>query len=499
LRGGTSGVATRELRLHHRHGGYSWWSLAARRTNDHPAESDIVLALSSIDAEKRAELTIHEEQARRAAALESMFDPHVLLRAMTDINGKIVDFQYIDANAAACDYMDMSPEQLVGRTVLELLPAHDQTGLLQRYIDTLNTGHPLVLNDYEYPHEVLATRRLFDIRAVKVGDCLSFTWRDVTERNDAAQLLRDSEQRYRLLAEHIGDAVVSADPTGVIDFVSPSVELMLGWLPEELTGQRVVALVHPDDIEQAAAASVALRAGQPTASGRVRLRHKDGGWKWMASVTRAVHNEAGEIASTISTWRDIQAEVEAEERLTASERRFRLLAEHSLDIVATLTLDGRIEWISPSAEQVLGWSPAETVGRRYLDLIDPQDRRWFDEEVRRLATMGEPSRLTVRVLRANADSLWMEAVGQQSTDPATGESMRVVRLRDVQDAHVAHEVLQRQRARLSETVNGVADPLMLLDPVFDDSRVVDFLVEEVNNAACRYLRLDRAELVGAHL
>lgn len=499
LRTAGSPVASRDVRLRHRHGSYVWWSVSARRTDDDPLTSEIVLALSNIDAKKQAELTIDREQARRVAALESMFDPYVLLQALTDAHGDIIDFRYIDANAAACTYMGMTTGELVGRTVIELLPAHGQTGLLSLYIETLRTGRPLALNDYEYPHEVLSEARRFDIRAVKVGDCLSFTWRDVTERNRAAQQLIKSEAQYRLLAEHIGDVIVKAGPTGVVEYVSPSLTSILGWRPDELIGTRLRELMHRDDADMGAAAVAALRAGKASFTGRGRLQHKDGSWRWIGTVTRVIRDEHGDITATISTWRDIQAEVEAGQRLAASERRFRLLAEHSLDIVATLTLDGRIEWISPSVEHVLGWSPEQMLGRTNSDFVHPLDREWFIADVRRVAQSGAAWRLTVRVLQSAGSYLWMESMGQITTDPDTGQAIRVVRLRDVEAAHRANEQLQRQQERLAETVNGVADPLMLLEPVWENGAVADFVVEEVNAAACRYLRHDHDELVGDRL
>lgn len=500
LRASGTCVVSREVRLHHRHGSYAWWHVSARRTSDDPAEAEIVLALSNIDAEKRAELAVDEEQSLRVAVLDSMLDPHVLLRAVTDVHGDIIDFRYVDANPSACEYMGMSAQQLLGCTVVDLLPAHAKTGLLELYIDTMATGEPLILNDYEYPHEIRAATRLFDIRAVKVADCLSFTWRDVTQRHEDAQRLVQSEARYRLLAENIGDVIVSAKPTGEVDYVSASLTSVLGWRPDELLGRRVWEFMHPHDIEQASQASAALRAGSAIVSGRGRLKHKDGTWRWIGAVARAVRNPSGELVSTIGTWRDIQAEVEFEHRLAASERRFRILAEHSLDIVATVALDGGIEWISPSVQEVLGWPPEHYVGRQNLELVDPRDRAWFTAEVKRLAAQGLPSRLTVRMMRSDGTCLWMEAVGRQMTDPESGQPVRIVRLRDVQAAHVANEKLAAQQARLAATVDGVADPLLLLDPVYDaDGAVIDFTVEAANSAACRFLNVDHDLLVGGLL
>ena len=142
----------------------------------------------------RQSAAVEDERARMRATLDSLLDPHVLMRAVRDEGGHITDFVFADANDAACRYNRLPRAGMVGRRLLELLPAHVGTGLLDLYRRTIETGHPLVLDDYLYPHDILEEPRYFDIRGIKVGDALSFTWRDVTERHRAAAAL---EQRVR--------------------------------------------------------------------------------------------------------------------------------------------------------------------------------------------------------------------------------------------------------------------------------------------------------------
>ncbi len=77
------------------------------------------------------------------------------------------------------------------------------------------------------PHEMFDDERRYDIRAVRVGDGLSFTWRDVTDRFAAAQALAEQERQYRLLAENAGDVVVRTSD-GMALWISPSMEEVLG-------------------------------------------------------------------------------------------------------------------------------------------------------------------------------------------------------------------------------------------------------------------------------
>ena len=135
----------------------------------------VVLAVVLTAARNRQIEEIESERARVRATLDSLLDPHILMRAMRDAGGKITDFLIADANDAACLYNRLPRSGFVGHRLLELLPAHVATGLLDLYRRAIESGRPLVLDDYLYPHDILEEPRYYDIRGVKVGDALSFT------------------------------------------------------------------------------------------------------------------------------------------------------------------------------------------------------------------------------------------------------------------------------------------------------------------------------------
>ena len=140
-------------------------------------------ALDSIVVSLRDVTETVEADEKRAAMLDSMLDPHVLLQAVSDAGGAIVDFIFTEANQAACDYMQLVRGDLLGARLLTLLPGLAPSGMFAQYAYAVDSGEPLVLDDRPYLYEVLQDERHYDIRGVKVGDALSFTWRDVTDRH----------------------------------------------------------------------------------------------------------------------------------------------------------------------------------------------------------------------------------------------------------------------------------------------------------------------------
>ena len=127
---------------------------------------------------------------------------------------------------------------------------------------------------------------------------------DISARKEAEAQLRRQEEKYRLLAENVTDVVTHLDPATRLRYVSPSVESLLGYDPEELTGQRALDLVHPDDRSECVrAVRAALDQGQRPRT-EFRVRTKDKGYLWVESVGKSLPR-AGGRNDLIITTRDI--------------------------------------------------------------------------------------------------------------------------------------------------------------------------------------------------
>lgn len=161
---------------------------AASGPADPPAIGGFVAVIRDVHEQRITEQALLESQERLRGTIDTLLDPWVLLEAVRDASGVIVDFRFIDANQAACRANQLAYDQLMGRTLLELLPAHGPTGLFARYAEVVETGEPLAMDDLPYVG-LDGVERRSDNRAARVGDGVSFTWRDVTERYRARQEL----------------------------------------------------------------------------------------------------------------------------------------------------------------------------------------------------------------------------------------------------------------------------------------------------------------------
>ena len=205
-----------------------------------------------------------QDQARVRATLDSLLDPHVLLQAARDEGGRIVDFVFTDANRAACEFNGLAYEELIGTRLLGLHPAAGTTELFDRYVTVVESGKPLILDDWSYPQDLLGGEvRRYDVRAARIGDGLSQTWRDVTERRRLADEHRRRDDTLRQLLAHMSDGVLILDRQWRYTFVNDRTLELTGKPAEELLGRviwEVFPAINGTEFERALRAATAVRA-----------------------------------------------------------------------------------------------------------------------------------------------------------------------------------------------------------------------------------------------
>ena len=297
----------------------------------------VFAAARDVTEQEEALARSQSDRATLRATLDSLLDPHVVQEAVRDETGQIVDFVYVDANSAACAYNGLDYQDLVGARLLDLLPGHAGAGLLDQYAQVVETGEPLVQDDIVYAQELLGGQeRHYDARAARVGDGLSYTWRDVTDRHTAAQKLAESEDQYRLLAENASDVVMRLSPDRRYEWVSVSVANVLGWQSPDLVGHLIEEFIHHDDLTRFRQVIADASPGS-MASVECRFRCSDGTYRWVACRTRVKVDEHGTPVAVVGGLVDVADRKEAEakelQRLEELERFQRLTIGRELKMI----------------------------------------------------------------------------------------------------------------------------------------------------------------------
>jgi PAS domain S-box-containing protein len=237
-----------------------------------------------------------------------------LLRAVPDLMLRLrVDGTVIDFRPGRGFHVRSEPGQVIGRSVYEVLPQDGADTVADAVARALASGEP-VSSEYELTDEIEWVS--LDVQCVALApDEAIAVIRDVTPRKRAEQALRESEERFRLLAEHAHDIIFRyrlREPAGM-EYISPAITRITGYLPEEYYAEPnfPALVVHPDDRDQF---DWMASGGEP---GPFVLRWvcKDGSVIWAEQTNVAIHDDGGEIIVIEGVVRDVTSRRQAEEAL----------------------------------------------------------------------------------------------------------------------------------------------------------------------------------------
>lgn len=276
---------------------------------DVSAQMEVEQALRDSEAQlRRSEAAAHHDRARLQAIMDAMLDPHLLIAPIRDADGRITDFRHVDVNDAALAHAGLPREQFLHTTLKEM--AGDAAHFIDAYARVVDTGEALVQDAVPFAAAADSREgRLFDIRGVRVGDNVSVTIRDVTQREEANRVIADSQERYRLMAENATDMIFRLDIHGIVEWVSDGVTAILGGDPHSYLGRDIINLVAPVDRESGLAAFYEARDGIRSTI-RLRLLDSAGHPRWIEANLRVVTGADG-VVHFVGGCRDIQAEMES--------------------------------------------------------------------------------------------------------------------------------------------------------------------------------------------
>ena len=185
------------------------------------------------------------------------------------------------------------------------------------------------------------------------------------ERLRTEQALRESESRFRLIAENGSDVVSLYDVTGRIVYISPSCERVLGFLPEEMPRMAPFATVHPQDLDRLQRHFNQLVRGEPVASIQVRMMHKTGRHLWLDMMWRAVLDDAGQVVRLQVSSRDITDSKQNERRLEEAQRKLRQQQDMLQDVNSKLSELASLDGLTQLRNR-----------RAFEERLADEERRW---------------------------------------------------------------------------------------------------------------------------
>jgi PAS domain S-box-containing protein len=317
-----------------------------------------------------------------------------------------LDGRFTDVNQAACRLLGYERDELIGKTIFDIIPAEDADRLRAVRADLLLPGR---MNTAEW------TQQRKDGTFVQVevssnilpdGRWQAFV-RDVSERKRVEQALQESEERFRLTIDEapIGMALVALD--GRFVRVNRALCEIVGYSSAELTGLTFQAITHPDDLDADVALADQLARGEiPRYQLGKRYIRKDGTIVDILLSASILRSRDSAPLYYIVQIEDITERKRAEEALQTSERELRELAESMPQIVWVTRPDGRNIYFNQQWVDYTGLTLEASYGEGWITPVHPDDRQRAWDAWQRAVQRRDTYSLECRLRRADGVYQW---------------------------------------------------------------------------------------------
>ena len=265
--------------------------------------------------------------------------------------------------------------------------------------------------------------------------------RDITERKEAEQALAASEQRFRALLRNSSDIITVIDAEGIIRYVSPAVERIMGYYPEELVGKSVYDYVRPFDLGEAESIFAELwsRPGVHPPF-EFRVPHKDGSWRHSEFIVNNLLDDPS-VRGVVVNQRDITERKQAEKKLRENEELYRSVVEQAAENIFLVDVGTkRIIQANAALHRSLGYSTEELHQLTLYDVV-AHDQENIERNVRRIVEEGHRF-IDERQYRCKDGSLIDVEVSASAISYAGKEVICVV-AHDITERKEAEEALRR--------------------------------------------------------
>ena len=315
-------------------------------------------------------------------------------------------------------------------------------------------------------------------------------YRDITERKEAEEVLRESEEKLRIMFDTIRDAISISDLEGnLIDANAIGLERHGIKNKEDLIGKKGIDYIAEKDRDRAAKDLEEAISGEKTGSlVEYALMCADGKEIEVEASASLLHDSSGNPTAFINVTRDITERKQTEEALRHSEEYYRSLIDNAPDMVLILNADGTVRYGSPSIERTYGFTSKEMMGKSAFKFIHPDDAQHIiDVFSEGIHVPGYTATLEFRVLHKDGSYRYVEATGQNLLDNPSVEGV-VVNYRDITGRKEAEEAVKesekRFRAMIENSFEGIsvidADGSMKYKSPVNDS-LLGYEVDELSN------------------
>lgn len=338
------------------------------------------------------------------------------------------------------------------------------------------------------------------------GNIIGFisTLRDVTDKKKAEQMLKESEQKYRLITENSNDLIRVLSEDFKIEYINEKTHRqILGYALEDIVGEYDIKLNHPEDYTKIRRYMLKLfknKAGIHVS----RMRHKNGNYLWFEVKTKMFKDDQGN-QKYLFISRNITERRNTELALMESEEKYRNLYKNSPNAVLLSNISGLILEMNSSAESILGHSKSEMIGRNYieLDLVNSDQILALKNITKQLLKGNNPKPIELQIKKNNGNMTWIlfqssmikldneiifESIAQDITEKKKAENLIIEENKRLLDLNkMKSELISRVSHELKTPITSIFGGTQILLEVYKDNTCSEALefIELINRGGKR--------------
>lgn len=444
---------------------------------------------------ERREKTLRESRELFEKIFESQKDAILILNG--DVPPKIMA-----CNPAAESIFGYTRREMMGRTT-EFLHV-DQAALkdFRRRLDSGISGQEFFhLNDFAMKRKdgsLFPTEHTVAPLNNDRGECTGWVSvvRDRTEWKEMEEGLRESAERYRLLAENVSDVIFIRDMNLRFTYVSPSVEKLTGYTVEEAMALTMAECYTPHTVKMVMEAfSEELAMEKEETSDRSRVRtiemegyRKDGSTVWTEAKMTFLRDSGGRPVGILGVSRDITERKKAERALIISEERYRSLVEDMPVLVCRFLSDGTLTFVNKSYCDYFCREREALVGRNFFQFIPEEKRREVFGRFSELTGENPVVTYEHQVIAPDGTKRWQQWTDRALFDEAGNLKEYQSLGLDVTDRRLMEDALRESEMRYRQLFNHA--PAGICEVDFVKRRFVT-----VNDVMCEYTGYSEEELL----
>jgi PAS domain S-box-containing protein len=398
-------------------------------------------------------------------------------------------------NDATGRQLGYSTEELLGMNYRTYTAPEDVKRVLKAYNGVYRTGKPVTSFSHREirkdGRQIIAETSILPLRNEN-GDIIGFrgVGRDVTERLQIEEALRQSEEKYRSILETMEETYYEVDLAGNFTFFNETLRKSFGYTKEELMGMSYKVYTPPEIVDKVFQAyNQVYRTGELIIGFPMEQIRKDGTRLVIENSIMPIRNEEGEITGFRGIGRDVTERLRMEEALRQSEEKYRTILQEMEESYYEEDLAGNFTFVNNTLCRDLGYTKEELIGMNYRNYIPPEELQRVRESYTQVYRTGKPIELfSTQQIRKDGNRIFSEI----SIAPLRNHKDEIIGFRGV-GRDISKRVQMEESLRKSE-----ARYRTILEDMQESYFEVDLRGNYTlfNDAQCRQLGYTREEMIG---